>query len=87
MIQCQSFCVLWVKSVFCPRKSRVADRAKHQAMKYQTDRTSADELLPKADYSNVVGDRKFEPKNRPSAPTFYETMEMRYQATLINEYF
>jgi len=34
----------------------------------------------------VVGDRKSEPKNRPSGPTFYQTMKMRYQATLITEY-
>tara|TARA_R110001592_G_scaffold224287_6_gene479917 strand:- start:149 stop:448 length:300 start_codon:yes stop_codon:yes gene_type:complete len=40
-------------------------------MKYQTALRSADELLLKADYSNVVGDRGFEPKNPPSGPTLY----------------
>jgi len=33
----------------------------------------------------VVGDRRFEPKKPPSGPTFYQTMEMRYQTALITE--
>ena len=62
----------WFRFLCSYKENELAARAKHQVMKYQTDWTSADEPKSKADYSNVVGDRRSEPKNLPSGPTLFQ---------------
>ena len=50
----QSFCLLFL--LF--RKSKAADKAKHQVNKNQTDRTSADELISKQKLTIKQHDQK-----------------------------